>query len=345
MHISEFDYDLPDELIAQEPLEQRDASRMLVVDRRRQECVDSLFAKLPEYVREHDVLVINNTRVFPARLRGRRIPSGGSVEVLLLRELKPLSWEALVRPGHRLRQGAQLEFGEGRLRAEVLNGSESHLRQLRFDCNEPWESVLAEIGETPLPPYIKRSQGDSSLDRARYQTLFARKKGAVAAPTAGLHFTPSVLKQLSERGAQLAEITLHVGYGTFEPVRVEEIAQHRVASEHFEIHEESVQLINHARAQGGRVIAIGTTTTRALESATNATGTLEATRTSAELTITPGYKFRITDALLTNFHLPKSSLLLLACAFGGRELVLQSYRHAVEARYRFYSYGDCMLVI
>ena len=345
MHISEFSYDLPDELIAQQPLEQRDASRMLVVDRGKEAWVDSLFAKLPEYVREHDVLVINNTRVFPARLKGRRIPSGGRVEVLLLREIKPLRWEALVRPGHRLRQGAQLEFGEGRLRAEVLNGSETHLRQLRFECKEPWESVLSEIGETPLPPYIKRSQGDSSLDRERYQTLFAREKGAVAAPTAGLHFTPRIIEQLSERGAQLAEITLHVGYGTFEPVRVEEIAEHRVAPENFEITEECVQIINNARAKGGRVIAIGTTSTRALESATNSKGTLEATRTSAKLTITPGYKFRITDALLTNFHLPKSSLLLLACAFGGRDLILQSYRHAVDARYRFYSYGDCMLVI
>lgn len=345
MHISEFSYDLPEELIAQEPLQQRDASRMLVLDREQKTCVDSVFATLPEYVRANDVLVINNTRVFPARLRGRRVPSGGSVEVLLLREVEPLGWEALVRPGHRLRQGAQLQFGGGRLRAELLNGPGKGLRLLRFDCEERWDDVLDDIGETPLPPYIRRSAGEAPMDRERYQTLFAREKGAVAAPTAGLHFTPQIIEQVSARGAHVAEITLHVGYGTFEPVRVENIAQHRVASEYFEITEEAAQTINHARTSGGRVIAIGTTTTRALESAVNAEGILEPTRRSAELTITPGYKFRITEALLTNFHLPGSSLLLLACAFAGRELMLQTYRHAVEARYRFYSYGDCMLVI
>jgi len=345
MHISEFSYDLPDELIAQEPLQQRDASRMIVLDREKKTCVDSVFATLPEYVRANDVLVINNTRVFPARLRGRRVPSGGSVEVLLLREVEPLRWVALVRPGDRLRQGAQLEFGGGRLRAEMLNGPGKGVRQLRFDCEERWESVLDDLGETPLPPYIRRSSGEAPMDRERYQTLFAREKGAVAAPTAGLHFTPQILERVSARGAHVAEITLHVGYGTFEPVRVENIAQHRIASEDFEITEDAAETINNARTSGGRVIAIGTTTTRALESAVNAEGILEPTRRSTDLTITPGYRFRIVEALLTNFHLPGSSLLLLACAFAGRELMLQTYHHAVEARYRFYSYGDCMLVI
>ncbi len=345
MHISEFSYDLPDELIAQEPLQQRDASRMIVLDREKKTCVNSVFATLPEYVRANDVLVINNTRVFPARLRGRRVPSGGSVEVLLLREVEPLRWVALVRPGDRLRQGAQLEFGGGRLRAEMLNGPGKGVRQLRFDCEERWESVLDDLGETPLPPYIRRSSGEAPMDRERYQTLFAREKGAVAAPTAGLHFTPQILERVSARGAHVAEITLHVGYGTFEPVRVENIAQHRIASEDFEITEDAAETINNARTSGGRVIAIGTTTTRALESAVNAEGILEPTRRSTDLTITPGYRFRIVEALLTNFHLPGSSLLLLACAFAGRELMLQTYHHAVEARYRFYSYGDCMLVI
>ena len=211
MHISEFSYDLPEELIAQEPLQQRDASRMLVLDREKKTCIDSVFATLPEYVRAHDVLVINNTRVFPARLRGRRVPSGGSVEVLMLREVEPFHWEALVRPGHRLRQGAQLQFGGGRLHAELLNGPGIGLRQVRFDCEERWEDVLDDLGEMPLPPYIRRPSGDAPLDRERYQTFFAREKGAVAAPTAGLHFTPQIIESVSARGAHVAEITLHVG--------------------------------------------------------------------------------------------------------------------------------------
>ncbi len=343
MHISEFDYELPEELIAQQPLPQRDASRMLVVDRKQGAWIDSKFVNLPDYAREHDVLVINNTRVFPARLTGRRDSSGGRVEVLLVREIEPSTWEALVRPGHRLKRGALLIFGEARLRAQLLDGPESGIRRLRFDCEESWEKVLDELGETPLPPYIRRAA--RSEDRERYQTLFAREAGAIAAPTAGLHFTPQVFEGIRARGAQVVQITLHVGYGTFEPVRVELIEQHRVAMEQVEITEEAAQIINECRTRGGRVIAIGTTTTRALETATNAEGRLEPVCTNAGLTIVPGYRFRSTDVLLTNFHLPRSSLLLLVCAFGGRNLVLKSYRHAVQQGYRFYSYGDCMLLI
>ncbi len=345
MNISEFDYELPDELIAQQPLPQRDASRMMVVDREKQERTDSHFSSLPDHIRENDVLVINNTRVFPARLVGRRDPSGGRVEVLLVRQRGPSIWEALVKPGARLRQGARMEFGDSRLRAEVLDAPRNGLRQLRFEYEGPWEAVLEEVGETPLPPYIGRPAGVSLADRERYQTIFARHKGAIAAPTAGLHFTPQIFDLVKARGAQVTEITLHVGYGTFEPVRVSDISQHRVAAEEFELCERAASTINDARTSGGRIIAVGTTTARALESSVNFRGQLEPARTKADLTIVPGYKFRTIDALVTNFHLPRSSLLLLVSAFAGRNFVLHAYRHAVDRGYRFYSYGDCMLLI
>jgi S-adenosylmethionine:tRNA ribosyltransferase-isomerase len=341
MQLSDFDYELPEELIAQQPLEQRDASRMLLLDRNAGVWKDSEFRSLPDYIRQNDVIVVNNTRVFPARLVGQRDPTGGRVEVLLTREVEPDIWEALVRPAHRLKIGARLRFGD--LRAEVLDWSTSGLRQLRFD--EPLAQRLDTLGQTPLPPYIKRPDGTSLADRERYQTLFARERGAIAAPTAGLHFTAEVTNALQARGARLVEITLHVGYGTFEPVRVDNIEDHRVDSEFIQICEEAARAINESRAAGGRVIAVGTTTTRALESALNDDGKVVASAEKTELTILPGHKFRIIDALLTNFHLPRSSLLLLVAAFAGRELTLDAYRHAVIEQYRFYSYGDCMFVI
>src|SRR6266571_2363781 len=345
MHISEFDYELPPELIAQEPLERRDASRMLVLDRARESWVDSRFIALPEYLRPNDVLVVNNTRVFPARLIGRRDPSGGRVEVLLVREIEPLLWEALVRPAQRLKQGASLQFRKSKLRAEVVDQPSEALRVLRFECDGSLEMILDEVGQTPLPPYIKRPTESSAADRERYQTVFARRRGAIAAPTAGLHFTRRVMDDAQVRGARFVEITLHVGYGTFELVRVENVGEHKVAPERFEITKAAAKAINDGRAKSGRVIAVGTTTTRALESAVNVTGEIDAGLRTAELTITPGHQFRIAEALLTNFHLPRSSLLMLVCAFAGRRLVLEAYRHAINARYRFYSYGDCMLII
>ncbi|HEY2972367.1 MAG TPA: tRNA preQ1(34) S-adenosylmethionine ribosyltransferase-isomerase QueA [Pyrinomonadaceae bacterium] len=354
MHLSDFDYELPEELIAQQPLQQRDASRMLILDRKTQTLLDSKFELFPEYVRAGDVIVVNNTRVFPARLIGQRDPSGGRVEVLLVRELESQStqpgwtcsiWEALLRPAHRLKEGARLRFGDSHLRAEVLGSSAKGLRRLKFESDEPLEYLINELGQTPLPPYIRRPAGTSVEDRERYQTVFARQKGAIAAPTAGLHFTPAVLEAIRARKARVVEITLHVGYGTFEPVRVDEIKQHRVAPEFFQIDQEAAAVVNESRAQGGRVIAIGTTTTRALESAVNARGTIEAGAKDTNLTITPGYKFRVTDGLLTNFHLPRSSLLLLVSAFAGRDFTLDAYRYAVVAHFRFYSYGDCMFVI
>lgn len=345
MHISEFDYELPEELIAQQPLERRDASRMLVLNREQQTWTHSKFTSFPELVRAGDVIVINNTRVFPARLLGRRDPSGGRVEVLLLREIEPSVWEALVRPAHRLNEGARVRFGDSSLSAEVVGCQSNGVRQLKFAGDKSLDLLIDEVGQTPLPQYIKRTGGSSETDKARYQTMFAREKGAIAAPTAGLHFTPGIIEALQDCGAHIAEITLHVGYGTFEPVRADEIEDHEVAAEFFNITEAAASLVTGAREAGGRVIAVGTTTTRALETAATADGIVKAGNAATELTIKPGYKFRAVDALLTNFHLPRSSLLILVSAFAGRELVLDAYRDAVQAGFRFYSYGDCMFVI
>jgi S-adenosylmethionine:tRNA ribosyltransferase-isomerase len=349
MLLSDFDYDLPEELIAQQPLERRDASRMLILDRAKQTHEDSRFELLPDYLHAGDVLVVNNTRVFPARLVGQREPSGGRVEVLLSREVEPGVWEALVRPAQRLKPGARVRFGDSDLRAEVLECATKGVRILRFEADglgtQHLERLINAQGQTPLPHYIRRPDGESDTDGERYQTVFAREKGAIAAPTAGLHFTPEVISNLRARGVRVVEITLHVGYGTFEPVRVENVEEHLVAPEFFQIGEPAAAVINETRATGGRVIAVGTTTTRALESSVSAAGLVSAGTGMSELTITPGYEFRVTDALLTNFHLPQSSLLLLVCAFAGLDFTLTAYRHAVAARFRFYSYGDCMFVI
>jgi len=344
VHISDFDYDLPADLIAQTPLEERDASRMLVLDRREQSWADLSFKDFTGYLRPNDVVVVNNSRVIPARLRGHREETGGQVEIFLVREVETEAWEALVRPGGRLTQGARVIFGEGKLVAEILDQPGPELRRVRFHCKGPFHEVLAELGSTPLPPYIKRPSGVSSEDRERYQTIYSKHRGAIAAPTAGLHFTPEILAEVAGR-ASLAEVTLHVGYGTFEPVRVDDVAQHSVSGEHYEISESAAQTINNARANGGRVIVVGTTTMRALESSATEDRKILPGKGVATLTIKPGYHFRIADALLTNFHLPRSSLLILVSAFAGRDLVLRAYRHAVKQRYRFYSYGDCMLIL
>jgi S-adenosylmethionine:tRNA ribosyltransferase-isomerase len=345
MLLADFDYELPEDLIAQHPLGERDAGRMLVLGRAERAWRDSLFAELPSYVREGDVVVLNNTRVFPARLVGRREPSGGRVELFLVRERAPLIWETLARPARRLQQDARVSFGNGRLRAQVVELLEDGRRLVRFECDDSFEDAIEELGQTPLPPYIKRVGESLDEDRERYQTVYARERGAIAAPTAGLHFTPRVINELKARGASLIEITLHVGYGTFEPVRAEDLSEHSVAPEQYEISAAVAEAINEAQARGNRIIAIGTTTTRALESAVDEEGRVRAGTRMAQLTIIPGYRFRVVDALLTNFHLPRSSLLVLVAAFAGRELILDAYAHAVKARYRFYSYGDCMLII
>lgn len=344
MKLSEFDYELPPELIAQEPLERRDASRMLVVDRHVNKWDDSEFSQLAAYLRQGDVLVLNDTRVFPARLLGHRDPTGGAVEVFLVQKLDEFEWQALVRPAHRLREGDLIQFGED-LHAEITAVLDKGLRVLRFTCARPMNELLNQIGEVPLPPYIKRPEGSTSQDRERYQTVYARNSGAVAAPTAGLHFTKEVLGQLQLLGIELTWITLHVGYGTFEPVRVEEVSEHHVAAETFEIDQAAAVRLNEARKDGRRIVAVGTTTTRALESALNERAEIVAGPNSATLTIIPGFEFRVIDGLITNFHLPQSSLLLLVSAFAGRELIQTAYQHAVSSRYRFYSYGDCMLIL
>jgi S-adenosylmethionine:tRNA ribosyltransferase-isomerase len=342
--ISDFDYELPEELIAQQPLPQRDASRMLVVNRGTGTFEDKDFRSLANYLNAGDCLVLNNTRVFPARLTGRRVPTGGSVEVLLLSELEPFLWQVLARPARRLRIGARIEFGNSKLTATVAKTKADGTRVIKFEPVADIFKAINEIGDTPLPPYIQRDTR-AAEDRERYQTIYAQQTGAIAAPTAGLHFTRETLGELQEKNVHIAEVTLHVGYGTFEPVRVYDVSEHRVLPEQFAISQEAAKLINDSRAAGGRIVAVGTTTTRALESSVSEAGDIVARTGGADLTITPGYKFRAIDALLTNFHLPRSSLLLLVSAFAGREFALEAYRHAVCERYRFYSYGDCMLIL
>jgi S-adenosylmethionine:tRNA ribosyltransferase-isomerase len=351
MHISEFAYDLPPELIAQHPLSERDRSRMLVVDRAAGTWRDSSFAELPALLRSDDLLVLNNTRVFPARLIGCRIRNGergARVEALLLRRLsmEPNEWEVLAKPGRALRPGAELEFGNGRLRGVVVAQLEEGRRVIRFEATDDFDQVVDEIGHTPLPPYIRRESDAEQvrLDEPEYQTIYARLRGAIAAPTAGLHFTERVLSELAARGIQTIEITHHVGFATFQPVRVQQVEEHHIEAERYKISAAAAEAINATRQEGRRVIAVGTTTTRALESATDEERLTHAGRGVTELFIYPGYRFRAIDGLLTNFHLPQSSLLMLVSAFAGRELTLQAYRHAVRSRYRFYSYGDCMFI-
>jgi S-adenosylmethionine:tRNA ribosyltransferase-isomerase len=342
MLITDFEFNLPEELIAQTPLEDRENSRMLVVDRAEKTHRDSHFQNFAEFLRAGDVLVLNNTKVFPARLGGAT-ETGANVEIFLVKELENQIWETLARPARRLKTGKQIIFAED-LIGKVVEKSEEGRVFVQFEANGDFDSILDRIGKTPLPPYIKREAENADDDRKRYQTVFAKHRGAIAAPTAGLHFTPEILREIENRGVAVAEITLHVGYGTFEPVRVSDLSEHRVLPENYEISAETAEILNRAKSENRRIIAVGTTTTRALESAAQ-NGKFVGGKNAAELTITPGYKFRAIDGLLTNFHLPQSSLLVLVSTFGGYNLIMTSYRHAVAEKYRFYSYGDCMLVI
>jgi S-adenosylmethionine:tRNA ribosyltransferase-isomerase len=353
-HLAEFDFALPEELIAQAPLADRAASRMLVIDRARGSWEDRQFRDLPAFLGAGDCLVLNDSRVFPARLFGHRagvhaLPVGkknparreylsGEVEVLLLRPVDGAAreWEALVHPGKRMRVGERVRFADG-LEAEVIARREFGERTLRFHTEGDVYEELEKIGHVPLPPYIKRQ--DEAADRERYQTVFAREKGSAAAPTAGLHFTAEVLDACHARGADIAFVTLHVGLGTFQPIRGERLEGHRLHSEHYRINGENAARMTAAR----RLVAVGTTSVRTMESAMLGGG-LRETSGETDLFIYPGFDFRATGGMLTNFHLPRTSLLLLVCAFAGKDLALAAYRHAVERRYRFYSYGDCMLI-
>jgi len=343
MLISEFDYDLPEELIAQNPLEKRENSRMLLVNRAEEVLLDEHFYNFPKFLKTDDVIVLNNTKVFPARLRGTN-ETGANAEVFLVREIENQIWETLARPARRLKTGKKIFF-DGNLTAEVLEKTGAGRVIVQFQTNEDFNEILDRIGQTPLPPYIKREKANFEKDRERYQTVFAKNRGAIAAPTAGLHFTTEILEEIRNHGAAIAEITLHVGYGTFEPVRVSDLSEHRVMPERFEISEETAQILNEAKAENRRIIAIGTTTTRALESSISENGKFSAQNGLADLTITPNYKFKAISGLLTNFHLPQSSLLILVSSFAGYDLTMKAYKHAIDTSYRFYSYGDCMLIL
>jgi S-adenosylmethionine:tRNA ribosyltransferase-isomerase len=344
MELSDYGFQLPEELIAQQPLEERSSSRMLVIDRSTGTFSDSRFRELSSRMRPSDLLVVNNTRVFPARLLGRS-ETGARVELFLIEEsdAKAGVWITLAKPARRLKGGKKVFFSD-RLSADVLERSPDGKLVVRFNAVGPLDEALEEVGRTPLPPYIGRDPEGPDIDRERYQTVYAARRGAIAAPTAGLHFSPEMFEALRDRGVETAEITLHVGYGTFEPVRVSDITQHRVAAERFVIDEAAAEALERARADGRRIVAVGTTTTRTLEFYMNRFGKFSAASGTADLTILPGYRFRAVDALITNFHLPESSLLIMVATFGGYELIMKAYRHAVASRYRFYSYGDCMLI-
>jgi len=354
VRVSLFDYDLPPELIAQYALEERSASRMLVLERASGSIGHRQFTDLPQYLAAGDCLVINDTRVIPARLLGHRA-TGGEAELLLLRSVSDGHWEALARPARRLRVGETISFG-GKISATVVAERPAGVRVVRLECAGDLMTALDRVGQTPLPPYIRRDQkprGESSAaqmaqerqDRKRYQTVYARVRGAVAAPTAGLHFDEDMLQRFSDQGVGIARITLHVGLGTFRPVQTETVEDHRMDAESYEVSSEAARTINNYRAAGGRVAAVGTTVVRTLETVADESGRVRAGRGESELFIYPGHKFRAVDLLLTNFHLPRSTLLMLVSAFAGREKVLQAYQEAVERRYRFYSYGDCMLIL
>jgi S-adenosylmethionine:tRNA ribosyltransferase-isomerase len=343
MRVSDFDYELPRELIAQEPAERRDASRLMVLHRSERRIEHRRFPDLLKYLQPGDCLVVNDTKVIPARLVGRRVGSGGTAELLLLRADGGNRWEVLCRPARRLRPGAQVGFGDGELMATVVGELDDGRRVVEFKSERPLREALERLGQVPLPPYITRAP--LPADRERYQTVYARAEGAVAAPTAGLHFTPELLEAIRGQGVRIATITLHVGLGTFRPVECERVEEHTMHSEQFQVTAEAAQTVNGCRGQRGRVVAVGTTVVRALESAADETGTVMPTTGEADLFITPGHRFRAVDMLLTNFHLPRSTLLMLVSAFAGREFVLRAYSEAVRQRYRFYSYGDAMLIL
>ena len=337
---SDFYFDLPPELIAQDPLADRSASRLLILDKNTGETRHEHFKNIIDYLNPGDVLVLNNTRVLPARLHGIREGTGASIEVLLLRRREKDVWETLVKPGKKVKPGVMLKFGDGLLRGEVLDIVEEGNRLIRFRYEGIFEEVLDRLGEMPLPPYITHKLEDKN----RYQTVYAKYDGSAAAPTAGLHFTEDLLKQIEEKGVKLAYVTLHVGLGTFRPVKADLITEHHMHSETYQITAQAARPINEAKESGHRVICVGTTSCRTLESAADERGVLKECCGDTEIFIYPGYRFKVLDALITNFHLPESTLVMLVSALAGRENVLRAYQEAVKERYRFFSFGDCMFV-
>ncbi|MCR5120515.1 MAG: tRNA preQ1(34) S-adenosylmethionine ribosyltransferase-isomerase QueA [Lachnospiraceae bacterium] len=338
-------YELPEELIAQDPLKDRSSSRLMVLDKNSGEVNHRIFRDITEYLEAGDCLVMNDTKVIPARLLGQREGSGGAVEVLLLKRLDKDEWECLVKPGKKMRPGMRAVFGDAsdpELKAEVLEELDDGKRKIRFEYKGIFEEVLDRLGEMPLPPYITHKLAKE--DRDRYQTVYAKNSGSAAAPTAGLHFTNELIAAIEAKGIKIAKVTLHVGLGTFRPVKADNILDHHMHSEHCEVSEETAELVNACKKAGGRVVCVGTTSVRTLESMTGEDGILKAGTRETEIFIYPGYKFKITDALITNFHLPESTLIMLVSALAGRKNVLKAYEEAVSQRYRFFSFGDAMFI-
>lgn len=340
MDVKDFDYDLPVELIAQDPIKDRSSSRLLVADRKSGEISHRIFRDISDELNPGDCLVINNTKVIPARLLGVKKTTGAAIEVLLLKRLSDTDWECLVKPGRKAVMGTVIEFGDGLLRGEITDVLEDGNRIIRFSYQGIFEEILDSLGKMPLPPYIKHEL----KDKDRYQTVYAKYDGSAAAPTAGLHFTPELLDEIRSKGVQIAEVTLHVGLGTFRPVKVETVENHHMHTEHFIVTPEAADMINNAKAAGGRVIAVGTTSCRTLESAAGDDGIVAPCESDTGIFIYPGYQFKVVDALITNFHLPKSTLMMLVSALAGRDFIMRAYAQAVERRYRFFSFGDAMFI-
>lgn len=337
---SDFYFDLPEELIAQDPLEDRSGSRLLVLDKNSGKTEHHIFREIIDYLRPGDCLVLNNTKVLPARLMGTKEDTGAAIEVLLLKRKENDIWETLVKPGKKARPGTRLSFGDGSLKAEVLDVVEEGNRLVQFTYEGIFEEVLDRLGEMPLPPYITHKLQDKN----RYQTVYAKYDGSAAAPTAGLHFTQDLLKRIADKGVEIAYVTLHVGLGTFRPVKVDNILEHHMHSEYYQITEEAAEKINRAKANGNRVICVGTTSCRTVESASNEEGIVEAGCDNTEIFIYPGYQFKVLDCLITNFHLPESTLVMLVSALAGRDHVLAAYDEAIREKYRFFSFGDAMFI-
>lgn len=340
MKKEDFYFDLPEELIAQVPIENRESSRLLVLDKNTGDIDHGIFSDIVQYLNKGDCLVLNNTRVIPARLYGHRKDTGSSVEFLLLKRIDKNKWEALVKPGKKAKPGAVFDFGDGLMEGEILEVQDGGTRIIEFRYDGAFEELLDKLGEMPLPPYIK----EKLEDKERYQTVYSKKEGSAAAPTAGLHFTESLLQEIEEKGVNIVYITLHVGLGTFRPVKAEEIEEHDMHYEYYEIDENSANIINNTKNAGGKVVAVGTTSVRTMESASNEQGQVLSKSGWTNIFIYPGYKFKVVDRLITNFHLPESTLIMLVSALAGRENILSAYQEAIEMKYRFFSFGDAMLI-